>query len=305
MANETTFAALADSTQRETLTGTYEMLLADRNALPNHPALLQMPRANGLGSTTMRLPLLGVDGYDELAATNDGADVAATVITDEKIEVTIARYSKRYRPTDLARLVNADGSLSPQRWAQDAFVSNITKLTDLVANVVGTFTDTVGLSGTNLDIETLLAAKTALEIRNVPGPYLCKLHPQQFADIRLELATVSGGAVQWSPASQEMINVMGSGYVGNFAGIDIFVTSRVPTANAGADYAGGMFGRTGIAWGDGQPFVDDPAKQIAIPHGLFELDRDAKAGVTEWVTHAYLGVSKGNDDAGVAIITDA
>ncbi len=301
----TTAALLADSTQREALTGTFEMLLADRNTLPNHPALIQFPTINGSGSSTGRMPLIGVGGYNDLASTNDGDPVGNTVITDDNIEVVVARHSKSYSPTDLARMIRGDGALDPALWAEDAFISMLTKITDLVANLAGTFTDVVGVSGTNLDVSTLLAAKTRLRTRNVTGPYLCVLHPQQTGDLVEELATTSGGAVQWMPATPELINQMGSGYIGRFAGIDLFETSRVPTVNGGADRAAGMWGRTGVAWGAGTPIITDPTRQIQLPYGMFEYDRLARSGRDEWVTHAYLGASKGNDDAGVSIITDA
>jgi hypothetical protein len=302
--NTTTFAALADSHAREIIAASYALLLADRNAIINHPALRYAGRINGTGTATLRLPLIGLGGKDLPAAVDDGDEVALTTLEDDKIEVTVSRFSKAYSLTDLARLADAAG-LDLQAFASDAFQSAMLRLTDLVVTAGSGFTPSVGSSGVDLDVETFLQAKTTLELANVEGPYLAGLHTQQFADLREELATTSGGATQWMPASAEIVDRIGRGYAGRFAGVDIWVSNRWPTANAGADRVGCMMGRDAIVWADGTPVVDDPATQFALEHGLFELDRKARYGSTELVTHTYLGVSRGQSAAGVKIVSDA
>ena len=184
--------------------------------------------------------------------------------------------------------------------------STASTLVSLVANVTDGFTATVGTSGSNLSVANFLAAIQALEVANVQGPYMAILHPQQMGDLRADLAATAGGAVQWMAASQQQINVLGNGYRGQWAGVDLFATTFVPTANAGADRAGGMFGRGAVVWADSSiPGENDSSQLIIGGKILFERDRTAKSGLTAYVTHAYMGVSKGIDAAGVSIITDA
>lgn len=307
MANEIIYSSIADLRTAEALSAEYLLLLAAREALPNHPALFYAGDCAGRGSAVLKISEIGMMGYDLLGATGDGASVANTALSDDKVVVTVGRYSKAYEPSDLARLTDpATGLLSPQMFAQDAVSSAATTLTSLVANVTDGFTNTVGSSGVDLSIANFLAAIQTLEVNKVPGPYLAILHPQQIGDLRAAIASTSGGAIQWLPASQEQIQILGSGYRGQWMGVDLFSTAHVPTANAGADYAGGMFGRGAVCWADASIQTDgDPNMILVGGKILLERERTARAGLTAYVSHAYYGVSKGQDLAGVSVITDA
>lgn len=295
-----------DARAAEALSAEYLLLLADRNALPQHPALMYAGDASGSGSATIKIPHLGLEGYDTMASTGDGSTVSATDLTDAHTDVTVARYSLRRSPTDLARMTGPAGQFSPSVFAQDMFQAANGRLVSLVAALGDGFSNTIGTSGSNLTYAQFLAAKAELEISDVQGPYMAILHPRQWADLRADVATNAGGSIAFDPASPEMIRVMGQGYVGNYAGVDVFVTSRVPTANASADRAGCMFGRGAVVWADATPALDDPSSQILLGNKvLFEQDRDAAAGITEFVGHYYVGVAEGIDAAGVGIITDA
>lgn len=305
MANEILYAGVADLRTAEALSGEFLYLLAARESLPAHPALLYGGDAQGRGSVVVKVPHIGLQGYDILSSVADGSGVTNTALTDGSTTVTIARHSKSYEASDLVRLSD-QGLLSPAAFAQDAVASTASTLVSLVANVTDGFTATVGTSGSNLSVANFLAAIQALEVANVQGPYMAILHPQQMGDLRADLAATAGGAVQWMAASQQQINVLGNGYRGQWAGVDLFATTFVPTANAGADRAGGMFGRGAVVWADSSiPGENDSSQLIIGGKILFERDRTAKSGLTAYVTHAYMGVSKGIDAAGVSIITDA
>jgi len=306
MANEILYAGVADLRTSEALSGEYLLLLADRNALPNHPALLYLGDSAGETSLTKKISQLGLMGYDLLAAVGDGSTVGNTALTDGSASVTLGRYSKSYERSDMARLSDALGMLSPSAFALDAVISTSATLVSLIANITDDFTATVGATGVNLSVANWLEAIATLEIAKVPPPYLSILHGRQTADLRSAVSTAAGGAVQWMPASQDMLRVLGNGYRGNFADVPIFSSSHVPTANAAADRAGGMFGRGAVIWGDSSyPAEGDPNQLIIGGKVLFERDREAKAGTTSYVTHAMLCVSQGIDAAGVSIITDA
>ena len=305
MANEILYAGIADLRTAEALSAEYLLLLADRNALPAHPALVYGGDAMGRGSVVLKIPQIGLLGYDLLSATGDGSTVANTALTDGAATITVARYSKSYEASDLARLSDpSNGRINVQSFAADAVQSQANTLTSLVCNVTDDFTSFVGTSGSDLSVTNFLAAIQTLEVAKVSGPYLCILHPQQIGDLRSSIAAATSGTIQWLPASQEQIQVLGGGYRGQWMGVDIFSSSYVPTKNAGADYGGGMFGRGAVVWADSTVETDYVDQLIVGNKVLFERDRTAKAGLTAYVSHAYMGVSKGIDSAGVSIITD-
>ena len=307
MANEIIYSGIGDLRTAEALSAEILLLLADRNALPNHPAILYAGDAQGRGSAVLKIPQLGLMGYDLLAATGDGSAVANTALSDASTTITVARFSKAYEASDLARLTDpANGKINVSAFAADAVQSAANTLTSLICNVTDDFSATVGTSGSDLSIANFLAALQTLEVAKVVAPYMSILHPQQMGDLRAAIAATSGGALQFLPASAEQIQLLGAGYRGQWLGVDIFVSSYVPTKNAGADYGGAMFGRGAVAYADSSiPEEADPMQTILAGKLLFERERTAKSGLTSFVSHAYYGVSKCIDAAGVSIITDA
>lgn len=310
MANEILYAGIADLRTVEALGQEYMLLIADRNALPNHPALMYAGSVSGRGSATIKVPHIGLDGYDLLGQTADGASVANTALADGSSTIAVVRYSKSYEASDLAMLTDGQGLINPQMFAMDAVSSSAMTLTDLIANVTDGFATTAGSSGVDLSLTNFLTAIGLLEVNSggaiAPGGVMAVLHGQQVADLRQSFAAASGGAVQWSQDAQTLLPIRGGGFRGNIYGVDIFASSKVPTANAGADRAGGMFVKGAVLWADAQVPVSVDANQLVIGGSvLFERDRTPKNGTTAFVSHRYLGVSKGLDLLGVSIVTDA
>jgi hypothetical protein len=308
VANEITFSSLTDATVSEVLTGDYLRLAASRAALPNHSGLYYAGSTSKRGGSTLKVPAFGLDAYDVPTGftANENDAVSNTALTDDSYTITVARMSKAYEVSDLARFTDAHGILNAERFAQDAIVTRSQFLVQLIASLVGGFSDVKGTSGSDASVATHIAAKNALEARSIPGPYLAVYHSTQWNDIINDMYLNAGGAVQFDPASVEAQKVLGEGYKGRLAGVDVFVTNRVPTANAGADRAGGMFGRGAIGWADMAVESEDPINQLAIGGTLlFERDRTAREAETAFVMHTYLGASEFDDDSGVSIITDA
>jgi hypothetical protein len=307
MANEITFSSIANQVESEILSGEYLMLLADRNALPAHPALFRVPGFRGRGSTSQKIPQIGLMGYDLLASKTEVENVANSAFSDAAGTISVARYAKAYESSDLSRLVDAYGVLQPSVLAMDAMVSLASTILSLHANLVDNFATTVGTSGVDCSLENILDGITALEVAKVEGPFLGILHPQQWADVRKDAALNSGGAIQWNAGSQAMLDAMkGLGAKGSFLGVDWFTTSHVPTANAGADRAGGIFGRGAIAHVIDDVPVDPDLPQISVNGQLlFEKDRTARTALTAYISTAYLGASEQIDTCGVSVITDA
>lgn len=309
MADEVVLSSAGDLVVAAALSNKFLLLLADRNALPAHPAIVAgyAGSVSGRGSAVLKVSHAGLMGYDLLVSGTDGSSVANTALTDGSSTITVTPWVKVYERSDLMAGLRGD-LLGQDMFALDAAVSASATQLSAVANLVDNFSTTVGSTGVNASFANFLEAIALLEIAKVQGPYLGILHPRQWADIRADVATASGGAIQFNAGSQAVIDRMkGLGSQGVFCGVDVWTSAHVPTANAGADRAGGIFGAGAIVWADMEIPVEPSLDAIALGGGkvLFERDRTARSNLTAWVSTMYFGASEGIDAAGVSVITDA
>jgi hypothetical protein len=309
MADEILYAGLADQRTAEVLSGNYLMMIADRNALPQHPALAYVGDMYGSGSTTRKVAHLGLIAYDLPTAVADGASASNTALTDGSTTVAVAGYSKAYERSDVAKFTDSLGVINATTFAQDAAASSAMRLTNLIANVTDDFTQTVGSTGADLTLANFLAAIGLLEINSqaaiAEGEAMFLGHTVQLGDLRTAMSTV-GGAIQWYMPSQLLLPIRGGGYRGRYMGVDLFASPQVPTANAGADRAGGMFIKGAVIWADMSVDTDSDANSLVIGGKvLFERSRTARSRLTSYVSSSYFGVSKAIDLLGVSVITDA
>jgi len=307
MANEILYAGVADQRTAEALTADYLMLAADRNSLPNHPALHYAGDTAGIGSNTLKVPHTNLLGGDLPQSVADGAAVPNTAWTTGATTVTTGRYAKSYGPSDMARFTDSLGLLAGPTLAQDAFASAQLSLTSSIAGLMGGFSNTVGASGVNLSIANVLAALTLLEVGYqggiMPGGAMGVIHTVQGGDLRTALATATGGALQWNVPAEQLV-LRGTGFRGRYLDVDWFVSGYVPMSGVN-DRGGAIFVQGGVVWGD-MSVSAEGTEQLAIGGKvLFERDRNAPSGITQFVSANFHGVSEGIDTFGVSIITDA
>ncbi|HYF25973.1 MAG TPA: hypothetical protein VD931_09570 [Baekduia sp.] len=311
--NASTYASLDSLLVAEVLDGQYVLLLAERNALPNHPALMRASRPiDHAGSNVIKIPHIGLMGYDLPSALADGSTVGNTALTDGSTTISVVRYSKAYAWTDLAKMVQPDGKVSPTALAMDAVVSAASRETDLICDVIDGFTATGGPgTGVDLDVASVMAIIGAAKVANFATGVMGVLHGQQWSDLIVDagtsLGSSPGGSQQYNPELAALQSLRGDSYVGSWLGVDWFVNNRVKTANGAADRAGAIFARGGVMIGEGTfaGAVEDPANQVIVGGKiLFERSRDAHSGETSYPMHQYVGVSKGIE-AGITIISDA
>ena len=307
-----TYSSLSDIMDTSVVSGDFLLLLADRAALPMHPALYYDGPVDGTGSSTSKVPHLGLGGYDLPDQLGDGSDIVYKSLTDSSSTVAVVRYSKGYERTDLVAMVEKGrAKTGPSPLAEDAVMGMANRLTDLICDVVDGFTTQAGPgSGSDLTVAAVLATAGALRVNNVSGAggFMGILHGQQWSDLIVDGGSaLTGGTQQYNSALASLQILRGEAFQGAWLGIDWFVSNRVKTANAAADRAGAVFGRGGVIWKDGRlsGIVEDPANQAVIAERvLFERDRSAKGGRTGYVSHGYLGVSKGTE-SGITLISDA
>jgi len=302
VANEIVPSGIADLVAGEVMAAEFLMLLADRDgSILTHPALFHAT-ASSPSSTVVRVPHLGLDGYDLLAATTPGSEVANTALTDDKTDVTVATRAKRYTLDDLARYI-ADGKLDPVMFARDAAISVAQTLISLLANVGDDFGSSVGTTTVNLVWTDIIDGKTTIALAKGSGSMLGVLHPVQWGD--LETDAMSAGVL---PA-QTMGGVINAGlesaYKGRWLGIDFYTSSAVPTANAAADRAGFITTLGGLAWADAVMSPESDPNIVDMGRARLERVRQGTYVATSYVVSHVAGVAKAIDGAGVSVISDA
>lgn len=302
MANEILVSGITDLVAAEVMSGEYLRLLAEQDDFFGHPALVYVGAADG--SNVIKTPAVGLGGYDLLVSGTDGTDPGNTALTDAHYDVTVAPYEKIYEQSDLARFIS-QGRLDPVLFAQDAAISIAQTLVSLIAALSSGFSSSVGSTGVDATIQNHVDAITQLEINKVGGRYLAVYSPRSWGDIRTDSLSL-GGAAQYREDSQGLVMAGMGQNKGSLFGVDCFVSSHVPTANAGADRSNMMFGRGAVLWGDARVQTDGDPNIVSLgDRATFERDRNGRAGLTAYVTRAYLGAAEGIDLAGCKIVTDA
>lgn len=309
---------LTDQRLAEVITQDYLLLADDRNALPNHPALYNAGDFAGSGagasaSSTRKVPILGLAGYDLPATVAEGAAIVPSQITDQQFTISVARGGKSYQPSDEVRFTDSLGVYNTAAFAADAMMSHNLRLTNAIAALVGGFGTSQSTTGVDLTVAVFLAAIGDLERVSsgsfAPGDVMGVLHTQQVSDLRSSFGTATAGALQWAAIAQTMQVIRGTGYRGQLFGVDLFASAYVPTANAAADRAGGIFCRGGIAYATMTPTADTADQVVIGGNILFERERSGAEGLTSYISASWLGTTRGYDTAphqmGVSIITDA
>lgn len=306
MADTTT--TLSDTLQTETVTGDFLLLLAERNALPNHPALHYGGSVDAANSATKRVPHYGLMGYDLPAAQgSEDNDQAATSFSDGSTDVAVVRQTKVYDSTDLLRMVTRSGAVGLSMLALDAMASYSLRLSQLIAIAGASFTTQTGATGVDMTVAQALTSVGGLRVANVSaeGGFMGLLHGYHWRDLIVDAGTGTiAGVQERNPGLASMSVLRGGAFSGTWLGVDWFVTNYCPASTT--DFEGSVFGKGGITWADGRHGgVDLTADQALLAEGrvMFERDRDGSAATTEYISHSYLGVSKALE-AGIAILAD-
>lgn len=229
------------------------------------------------------------------ASVAEGTDLTNTASDPTSVTITAAEVGLMVTPTDLAnkhsvwdiaQVTAAIKRACVEKWDTD------------IAALYASFSNTVGATGVDLSLANFLSAIFTLEDNDVAGPYASGLHTVQIADLRTALIGAAGAIFGNANAGAvaSLINNSGNnGAKGELFDVQVFASTVIPTANAAADRAGGMFGvgensPIGFLWAD--PL-------------MIELQRDASLRATEVVGVSVYGTAEIDDVRGVAIITDA
>jgi hypothetical protein len=225
--------------------------------------------AVGGNSTVASFPLWGDPGA-AAAPTDDLSEIASTALSDTEQSATAAEVGFRVDVTDLVRATHASDLYAEAagmvaRSVAEKWETDLAALMDDFSNVT-----TAASTLTPVD---LLAAVSALEQRDIPGPYVGYLDPKQTGELRQEIATTT--AVYQMGRDGEKVAPFGdSGFFGTYMGVPIYQTSLVVTTSS---LVGGAVFQAGVALG---------VYEIWGPR--VETQRDASFRSTEFVgTQCY------------------
>jgi hypothetical protein len=305
MANEIFYSGSGDVRLTEILAAEYQLLLADRFSLFGHPAIMYAGNAGNNGSTVIKVPLVGLAGYDRMVAVAENASAANTALTDGSAQVTIARQALQRQISDLNEMVDSLG-VNVEALIRDGVGAYAMRWMEMLTSLLGSFSSTAGTTTVDLDVTEFLAAKYALIQNGVPGKALATLYPVQVTDLMNSIRGETG-PIEHRMDAQNVFDAQGQGILYTFANVDVVSSSLVGTANAGNDSAGGMFAHGAIAYADGLPKAVRGGNEVVFAAGtrLFtEIERDASGGLSKIVHNAYLGFAEIQDLMGVSIISD-
>ena len=282
-----------------------QLLLADRSSLRNTGALTNFGLINGQGSDTIKVRQVGLDGYETFSAAGvDGSDVSNSELTDGSVDLAVARYSIRRDLTDMAELTGMGGNdINPARLALSMVQEAEQAFMGLVASTIAGFATDKGTAASDLTVDDWFDGIRFLQGGANTGPFYALLHPTQLSDLQGSIRS-EAGAIQFVPATQEMLTAKGAGYAGMFAGVDVYTSARV-TSDATSCH-GGMWAAGCLTYAEAAPVIGygDTVSPGGSPL-VVEFQRDASAAITEIVGSYYVGMAITEAARGCGIVTDS
>lgn len=282
----------------EVLSGLWIEKRQGPNALPNHPAFVYAGSISGTRSDTLKVRLSTLAG-NAMTATAEGTDLSDSDVDTDSVQVVVARQGISYQLGDLLRTTDS-GELAMK--LIDGLFSGFTRTQLLQScNLIDGFTKYQTASST-LTAADVLAAKAKLGA--IPGPRLGILHSKQWGELEADIGLNLGGAHAFSPASADVIAKVGSGYIGEWAGISWFITDDV--ISSGGKRKGAIMAPGALAWGDGTPATSGLPTQLLIGGKvLVEEERNAGRFRSRFIANALLGMSMLQDNNGVTLNSNA
>ena len=269
----------------------------------------------------------GALGSDTMSVTLDAAPSAFAAATSEilhgtaadnaayatgKFDLQVARYVRAYQMSDLFGISGGPIDLAT---VVDTLVAGVgLTMTDLLTALFNSLSATpAGATGVNLDVDTVYDAAFALNsagvVATAEAPLTMVLHPVAVNDFRTSLRSETG-AIQYVPATAEMLMSRGPGFQGTWNGIDIWQSDSCPTINAAADRSGAMFGKGCFAYTLAPVSALQghiPASNVLVDAGsvIVEASRDSANGLTKAIATMYPAVAEVEDARGIEIVSDA
>lgn len=256
------------------------------------PQLLQYHELAGQASKAVKIPKAA---KFTAAAVSEGTEATNTALTDTSVTLTASEIAIQATVTDVLEVSDipaAHGARLRQLGRAMADKLDV----DITALFAG-FSNAVGATTVDLSIANILDAIFTLENADAAslGPIVGVLHPRQAADIRNAVDADSGQAYSGVAGARgaQLGPAPGPGFFGAWFGIPFYMSTNVPTANAGADRAGGIF------------IADYALGLVNKWAARVESMRWPPIRGVVMTASAMYGVGEIEDSAGVEVTTDA
>jgi hypothetical protein len=228
---------------------------------------------------------LGPSGVIGTTPSDELTDITSTAMTDSTVAVTADEGGFRIDVADFVREVSIQG---------DGLIADATRMlvaglnerweTDLAA-LMDDFTNITTCAST-MTAADLLAAVSALEQRDIPGPYVAYLDPKQSGELRAEIA--SSTASYLIGRDGDLVSPFAdSGFFGTYMGVPIWQSSLTVTTGT---LVGGAVFQSGVALG-----------YLEIRPNRIEPQRDASLRALELVATQVYGLAEVSDTRGQTI----
>jgi hypothetical protein len=271
-------------------------------------SIMQFIPFDQVGSDTLDVTLDAKPGAFAQRTSETVGGFSNSAYTTSKVSLTPTRYGRQYQVTDLVGVTG--GPIDLDRIVQKLIDGVALTMTDLCTSQFPSFTDQVGTTGVDLDVDTIFDAQFALALNLAGSENLnMVLHPQQHNDFVQSLRGETG-AMQYTAATAEQLAMKGVGYAGLWNGINVWVSDSVETVNGGADRAGSLMADSAICYTMGdvrrlQGYI--PQQNILVDAGalIVELSRDADNGMSTAIANMYPACAIREDARGIEIVSDA
>ena len=225
----------------------------------------------------------------EAAVTTDGLDFANTALTDTSATVTATIQGQTVAATDFLVAVAAHeilGDISDM--ARDACLETFED--DVAALMNDGTNDTVAAGA--LTPSDFLAAVSALEQADMPGPYHAYIHPQQAGELRNVFVTSGASYYSNDGATKALVKPFeDQGYFGSVFNVPVWVTSCVDSAS------GNLEGAVFVS----QRFIG--AYIVRDTRVAMERDESISGGATEFSASIFFGVGVLDAGAGQGLFS--
>jgi hypothetical protein len=224
------------------------------------------------------------DGGPAGTVADDLTEIASTALSDTQASATAAGIGFRVDVSDFVREINvADVYALASRQVAAALMEKWE--TDLAA-FMDDFSN-VTPSGSTLSPLDILAAMSALEQRDIPGPYVGYFDPKNTGELRVEIATTTAQYESGGRNASLVAPFETSGFFGTYMGLPIYQSTTV-VATSGLN--GGAVFASNQALG---------AYEV-LPQRL-ETQRDASFQSLEFVGSQWYGIVEVSDTRGQTV----
>lgn len=304
MANELSFANLeTDAGLAHYLAGEIRAKLAERTDIRS--TLDFIPFRAGMGSETLKVTQYNPAFTFAAASTEISGGASNSSIGSGNFQLVAARRVLKFTISDLWKIVAPTGSLDLDLLAMVINEAAGLTVADMITTIFDDIATAVGSTTADMSIDYLYDGQFQLNLERASGPYFCVLKPKAFNELQ---ASIRGetGAIQYVPATAEMLVAKGPGYKGSINGIEVWDHNSVDTDGGGTYYHNAMYARGAFAYTE-MP-VDSVTSQL--PPQVFRIDAgnvlivheyDADNGITEVIGSYFPAVVEAEDLRAVEI----